>query len=109
MSASEEFVAYVQELFTPLGSLHHGKFFGGHAMKHGGKQFAMIMGNTLYFRVSEKTLPEFERKGSLPFSYSTRNGVVQVRKYYSAPEELFEDQDLLLTWARQAIHASTST
>jgi DNA transformation protein len=106
MSASAEFAAFVSELLGPLGQLGHGKFFGGHAIKYRGNQFAMVMGNTLYFRVSDTTRPDYESRGSKPFSYSTKNGVVQVRKYYAAPEELFDDPPQLLAWARQAIDAA---
>lgn len=47
MSASAEFVGYARELLAPLGDIRDGKIFGGHAMKPGGNQFAMAMGNTL--------------------------------------------------------------
>jgi DNA transformation protein len=106
MSASAEFVSYVREQLVPLGHLSDGKFFGGRAIKHKGSQFAMVMGNTLYLRVSDATRPEYERRGSRPFSYSTKNGVVQVRKYYAAPEELLENPQQLLAWSRQAIIAA---
>jgi len=49
MSASPEFISFVQEQMLPLGELSEGIFFGSFAFKHQGKQFAMIMGNTLYF------------------------------------------------------------
>src|SRR6266850_1682641 len=101
MSASPEFVSHVRDLLAPLGHLSDGKFFGGHAIKHRGSQIAMVMGNTLYFRVSDGTRSRYEQKGCRPFSYSTKNGIVQVRKYYAAPEELFENREELLAWARQ--------
>lgn len=103
MSASAEFVNHVRELLAPLGRLGGGAFFGGHALKHDGSQFAMVMGNTLYLRVNDRTRPEYEEKGSRPFAYSTKNGVVQVRKYYAAPDELLESRELLLAWAQKAI------
>lgn len=106
MSASAQFVDYVREQLAPLGPLGDGKFFGGHAMKHQGRQFAMIMGNTLYFRVDDQTRPEFEKMGSNAFAYSTKARVVQVRKYFSVPEELFENREMLLAWARKAITAA---
>lgn len=106
MSASAEFVSHVRELLAPIGPLGGGRFFGGHAIKHHGNQFAMVMGNTLYLRVSEGSLPEFEKRGCQPFSYSTKNGTVQVRKYYAAPEELLDDPRELVSWARHAIHAA---
>jgi len=107
MSASAEFVSHVRELLAPLGQLGGGKFFGGHAIKHKGNQFAMVMGNTLYLRVSDGTRSEYEKRGSRPFAYSTKNGVVQVRKYYAAPDDLLEDQEQLLAWAKQAILAAS--
>lgn len=106
MSASPEFVEYVRELFAPLGTLEDGKFFGGFAFKSGTRQFAMIMGNTLYFCVNDKTRPKYESKGMEPFSYSTKRGLVKVKKYYSAPEELFEDQEKLVEWANEAIESA---
>ena len=93
MSASPEFVEYVRELFIPLGDLQDGKFFGGFAFKSGSKQFAMIMGNILYFCVNDETRPKYEANGMVPFSYSTKKGRVDVKKYYSVPEDLFENQE----------------
>lgn len=108
MSASPEFIEYVRELFVPLGNLKDGRFFGGFAFKSGSKQFAMIMGNTLYFCVNDKTRPKYEAIGMEPFSYSTKNGRVNVRKYFSAPEDLFENQEKLLEWANEAIESACS-
>jgi DNA transformation protein and related proteins len=108
MSASAEFVSYVREMLTPLGNIRDGKFFGGHAIKQGAKQFAMVMGNTLYFRVDDDSRPAYEKRGSKPFSYSTKNGVVQVRKYYAVPAELLDDPVQLVAWARQAVTAASA-
>lgn len=106
MSASPEFVAHVNEQLAPLGTLTNGKFFGGHAFKHQGIQFAMVMGNTLYFCVNEHTRARYVRDGSKPFSYATKKGRVEVRKYFSVPEDLLENQAELLQWAKQAINAA---
>ena len=109
MSASAEFVRFVRELLAPLGPLSDGKFFGGHAIKQDGRQFAMVMGNTLYFRVNDATRPAFEQRSCTAFFYPTKTKVVQVRTYFSVPEELFENQVMMLDWARQAIHAAGTT
>ena len=106
MSASKEFVSHVRELLRPLGELGDGAFFGGHALKHGGRQFAMIMGNTLYLRVDDQTRPAYVAKGSQPFSYLTRIRRVEVRTYFAAPDELMESPSELVAWARQAIGAA---
>ncbi|MEE9422778.1 MAG: TfoX/Sxy family protein [Gammaproteobacteria bacterium] len=108
MSASLEFIEYVRGLLAPLGELKDGKFFGGFAFKSGSKQFAMIMGNTLYFCVNDQTRPKYEAGGMEPFSYVTKKGTVNVRKYFSVPEELFEDQEKLIEWADEAIKSAYS-
>jgi len=107
MSASKEFVGHVRELLSSIGNLSDGTFFGGHALKHGGRQFAMIMGNTLYLRVNDETRAEYVAKGSKPFSYLTKKRRVEVRTYFAAPEELLESKDALLAWTRKAISAAT--
>jgi len=108
MSASPEFIEYVKELFIPLGPLKEGKFFGGYAFKSGSKQFAMIMGNTLYFCVNDQTREKYIKSEMEPFSYSTRKGIVNVKKYYSAPEDLFESPEKLIEWAKEAIDTAYS-
>ncbi|MCF6202506.1 MAG: TfoX/Sxy family protein [Methylococcaceae bacterium] len=109
MSASLEFIEYVRELFVPLGNLNDGKFFGGFAFKSGSKQFAMIMGNTLYFCVNDQTRSKYEALGMEPFSYSTKKGKVNVKKYFTVPEDLFENQEKLIEWANEAIQSAYST
>lgn len=109
MSANPQFIAFVRELLVPLGEIKDGSFFGGFAFKCGSKQFAMIMGNTLYFCVDAHTRPKYENLGMMPFSYSTKKGLVNVKKYYSAPEDLFDDQQKLIAWANEAIQAAHSS
>ncbi|MBL1277596.1 MAG: TfoX/Sxy family protein [Ectothiorhodospiraceae bacterium] len=108
MSASPEFIEFVRELLLPLGELKDGKFFGGFAFKSGTKQFAMIMGNTLYFCVNAHTREKYEALGMEPFSYSTKKGKVNVKKYYSVPDDFFEDNEQLVAWANEAIESAYS-
>jgi DNA transformation protein and related proteins len=107
MSASKEFVTHIRELLSPIGVLGDAVFFGGHALKYQDKQFAMVMGNTLYFRVNDQTRAEYAAMGSVPFSYLTKVRRVEVRTYFSVPEDVLESRGQLLAWARKAIHAAT--
>lgn len=108
MSANPEFIAYVRELLAPLANIDEGSFFGGFAFKSHSLQFAMIMGNSLYFCVDNNTRPKYQALGMEPFSYATKKGRVEVKKYFSAPEDLLEDQEKLILWAREAIQAARS-
>lgn len=106
MAADPEFVAFVSELLAPLGPLTSGRFFGGHAFKANGVQFAMVMGNTLYLKVDDTTRPAYRDAGSEAFSYTTKKRQVTVESYYAAPEALLDDADELIVWARDAIAAA---
>jgi DNA transformation protein len=106
MAANAEFVSYIKEQLAPLGFLSSGRFFGGHSISYHGRQFAWVIGTTLYLRADDASRPEFEAAGSQPFSYTTKKGEITVRKFYTAPEFLLDDPDQLLTWSRRAIAAA---
>ena len=108
MSASEQYTAYVLELLEACGPIHASRFFGGKALSLESVQFAMIMGNTLYFAVDDTTRPRYEQAGMAPFSYSTRKGRIEVRKYYAVPEDVLTDPDQLRQWARQAVERAAA-
>jgi len=38
------------------------------------------------------------------FWYKKKTGRINVKKNYQVPEELFEDQETLVDWARQSIN-----
>lgn len=113
MSASVEYVEYIKELLTDFPDLNTKKYFGGMALRSSalGKdtQFATILGDVLYFVVDDKTRPNYIAKGMKPFSYDKQNKTVIVKKWYAAPEELFEDQDLMFQWAMEALETAVKS
>ena len=109
MSASKEFIEFVMEMLEPVAAIEGSKFFGGYGIKSSATQFAMIMGNSLYFVVNDKTRPKYERLDKKPFSYMTKNGRRLVRRYFEVPEDLLEDQDALVEWARESIAVAKAT
>lgn len=103
MTASTEYTQYVLELLEPVLRVRTGRFFGGLGISSGTVQFGMIMDNSLYFVVDESTRPKYEAAGMKPFSYLTRKGRIQVRRYFELPEEVLNDPDALRVWARESI------
>jgi DNA transformation protein len=102
MSASTEYTAYVLEMLGPTGPVRTGRFFGGVGILSGSVQFAMIMGNSLYFVVDDSTRPKYERAGMAPFAYTTKKGQVQVRKYFELPEDILTDPEQLRQWVNES-------
>ena len=106
MSASAEYTEYVLELLAPLGSVRTGCFFGGVGISYDSVQFAMIMGHSLYFAVDETTRNTYEQPGMQPFSYMTKKGRVQVRRYYELPEDVLTDPEQLRLWANKSMRVA---
>lgn len=101
--STKEYINYIMELLGPVNTLSGGRFFGGTGIKCDSVQFAMVMGNSLFFVVDGSTRPKYEENGMGCFWYNTKKKKVNVRKYYEVPEELLEDQESLVRWARESI------
>ncbi len=104
-----EFSDYVQDLLAELGEVSQGRFFGGISFKLLGTQFAMCMGGTLYFVVNDATRPKYLACDSEPFGYQTKKGRRLVQRYYQVPEDVLEDQEVLLAWANEAVVVARAT
>lgn len=110
MSASAEYVEYIKELLSGFPNLTVKKYFGGVALRSSyfgeDTQFATVLGDVLYFVVDDVTRPKYKEKEMKPFTYDKQNKTVIVNKWFSAPEELFEDQELMREWAMEALEVA---
>ena len=109
MIASAEYTEYVLELLEPIGPMKTSRFFGGVGISRNSIQFAMIMGNSLYLVVDDHTRQKYEKSGMEPFSYATKRGQVQVRRYFELPEEILTDPGQLRLWANESIQVAGMT
>lgn len=109
MTPSAEYKDYVLEFLEYLISVRISRFFGGIGISYDAVQFAMIMGNSLYFVVDENTRKKYEHAGMQPFSYMTQRGRIQVRKYFELPEDVLNDPEQLRLWANEAIQVAAKT
>ena len=103
MTASTQFTDYALELLESVCPVRTGRFFGGVGISRGDVQFAMIMGSSLYLVVDESTRPKYENAGMAPFSYTTKKGRIQVRRYFELPEEILTDPDELRAWVQESM------
>lgn len=102
MPRAEEYLAHLLDLLHPIGPVRTARFFGGVAMRLNGRQFAMVMDGRLYFAVNDVTSARYEAAGSTAFSYATKKGRVDVRRYREVPIGVQEDAVALCAWAREA-------
>lgn len=106
---SAEYTDFVLEHLEPIGPIHTGRFFGGVGISNGFVQFAMMMGNCLYFVVDEDSRKKYEQAKMQPFSYMTKKGRVQVRRYFEVPEEVLTDSEQLRLWANESMQVAEKT
>lgn len=99
-------VEFYRDLCRPLGAVTSKRMFGGLCLWHEGLAFALVIDDTLFFKVDAENGPAFEARGLPRFSYTTKTGRTTVMSYARAPEEVFDDPDAFVDWARGAIAAA---
>lgn len=102
MAVSEELETYIVEQLTPAGAVSARRMFGGVGIYIDDIFCALIApdSNALYFKVDDSNRADYEAAGSKPFvPYKNR---ATIMSYYEVPEEVIEDPDELLRWARKA-------
>src|SRR5687768_1957690 len=87
---NDQFVAHVVETMRDFGPVTAKSMFGGWGLYHGGLFFALIAEDTLYLKVDEDNLLEFESAGLGPYVYVTKDGDRMTMSYRQAPPEALE-------------------
>ena len=103
-----EFVDYLHEVFTGFGAINTRKMFGGHGIYHDGLMFALVADDSLYLKADETSKQEFVNKQLPPFEYDKKDKTVTL-SYYLAPEEIYEDPDEAVYWAKLAFQAALNS
>jgi DNA transformation protein len=99
---------FLIDIFSDFGPVTIRRMFSGYGISAEGINFALALRAGLYFRADEATIPQFEAEGSKPFQYQQRKSgkVVTVNSYWELPARLFDDQEELTGWARDALAAA---
>ena len=100
-----EFVDFVIEQLAPLGAVRAKAMFGGFGVYLDDLMFAIIVDDSLYFKVDATSREAFAALGLRPFTYSSRGKTVTMQ-YYEAPPDVFESPDAMHDWAQRAIGAA---
>ncbi|EOE6860963.1 TfoX/Sxy family protein [Cronobacter dublinensis] len=111
MNVSPEYITFVVDQLAPLGGAQTRRMFGCVALFQGGRMFALVDGDAqVYIKADEQNRAQFIAAGFAPFTYVTtrRSGGQQAVAlgYYRLPEELVEDNDEFLRWAREGLAAA---
>ena len=105
LKVSAGFKSFVLDQLEELGDVTARSMFGGVGLYHRGVFFGILARDTLYLKVGDSNLADYERAGMKPFRpYPNRAGKM---RYYSVPLEALENAAELAAWARKAIRVAT--
>ena len=79
--------------------------FGGHGIYHDGVMIGLVADDTLYLKADKTSQSHFLDKGLAAFTYDKGNKKVQM-SYYLAPEEIFDEPEKAVYWAKLAYAAA---
>lgn len=105
MAASPEFLAFLKDQLAPLGHVTTRRMFSGAGIYCDGVIFALLLRDTLFFKVDDGNRAVYEAEGLQPFSYEAKGKTVVIGSYWRVPERLFDDPDEMLEWSRAALAA----
>ncbi len=97
---------FIAELFAPFGSVTVRRMFGGAGLFRDGIMFGLVFDGAIFLRVDDQSIPDFEREGSAPFTYTLAKSDGRVGRhsfsYWRLPERLYDDPEELVSWAQRA-------
>jgi DNA transformation protein and related proteins len=65
-----------------------------------------VVRGVIYLKADAQIIPDFEREGLSPFSYTTKSGTRSLNSYWRMPERLYDNPDELAVWALRSIAAA---
>lgn len=97
---------FIRDLFAPFGPVTVRRMFSGAGIFADGLMFGLIVRDVIYLKVDKTSIPDFEREGSAPFTYTrgrkTGRPSQHALPYWRVPERLYDDPDELAVWATRA-------
>ena len=103
-STRNEFVDYVVELMAAWAAVTARKMFGGYGLYREGLMFGLIVEDELFLKADANNAMQFERAGSQPFVYQSRDRTVQL-SYWSAPPASLDSPAEMGEWCQSAYGA----
>lgn len=104
MPRTNEFCDYVVDLLSPLGEASYKFMFGGYGVYVDGLMLAIVADDQLLLRADDENRPNYEALGIKPFQ--PYEGKTHSMPFYTVPDEVMDDPDELVEWARKSLAAT---
>ena len=106
MAKRSEFVEWLLEQLSPLGTVRARAMFGAYGLYLDDLFFGLVDEDILYLKVDDDNLQRFLSAGSQPFRYMAKDGKQMSMSYFSPPDSVLDVPADLIDWAREGIHAA---
>ena len=107
MSVSNDFLNYVIEQISAVGSLRPKRMFGAVGLYSGEHFFAVIDDDTLYLKTDETNCEEFKARGMRRFMPNPDQPAGSMA-YYEVPADVLEDREEMVVWERKSVAVSAA-
>ena len=105
MSYDEGLYAWVQEAMEPLGAVTMRKMMGGATLYLDGTVFAILVDDEIWLKADSESDSIWDSEGCEKFSFTFKDGKVDVMNYRRAPQDVYDDPEALQRWAALAVEA----
>lgn len=107
MAISSDFLAYVLDQLTHLGSVSSRRMFGGAGLYCEEFFFGLIADDVLYLRVNDSNRDDYTTRGMAPFQpYADRLHLSM--SYFEVPADVLETPGNLVSWAQRSVAVAKS-
>ena len=100
---------FILELFAGFGRVSVRRMFGGAGIYADGTMFGLVADGVIYLKADEHTIPDFEREGLKPFTYTAKGRKSVALSYWRMPDRLYDEPDELAQWARASVMVAQRT
>lgn len=104
MAADKEFTEFVLDQLSSLSKFETKNQFGGTALMRNGVAFGKIKHGSLWLKVDEQNISDFQKKGMVQYTYGKDNS--RKLNFYETPVDVLENKDELKQWANKAYAAA---
>jgi len=94
---------FIRELFAPFGPVTVRRMFRSAGIFHQGLMIGLVSDGTIFLKVDDASIPDFEREGSRAFTYTRGTRGRVALPYWRLPERLYDDPEELAAWAVRAL------
>jgi DNA transformation protein len=97
-----EYCAFISDLFGAFGPIEFRRVFNFDGLYRGETMFGLVADELIYLKTNAASRGEFEREGSAPLHYKSRDGAEVAMSYYELPQRLYDEPEKAAAWARTA-------